>query len=287
MDKGKRRTRTKVVNSDKGVKGSKGNKSTKNPKALDDVVSKPTEDNPKPKKVEGKDTTTKSMGSKPKVKGSTKVKKGSDKKQDSNKQGKVKSDDGSNVKGNEDGVGGKKLFNVQWPGMLRKDSIEEIKIHWPSKAPQVVQDLGGSEDDKEDGVSPTEPMITKPKKRRAPTRVERLAKKREEELREQQIDPMQKQIKELGQPIAARRDLEGSNPIHLHNIVFTDKDIEYVVVVYKKEIRNILLQYEMFFSIDECPYNQMPKTSPYIVIGNDVYELQSFTSINYQDRPIK
>lgn len=84
--------------------------------------------------------------------------------------------------------------------------------------------------------------------------------------------------------IAARMTMDEKEPIRIHYFEHRG-DIEYVRVSFQGETKNLLLHYERF-SREDCPYNQVPVNTPYIVIKNDVYELESFRSIGFESSGI-
>ena len=90
--------------------------------------------------------------------------------------------------------------------------------------------------------------------------------------------------------IAARMSIDGKDTIRLHNVATRTTpsygDIEYVDVTYNDERNNLLSHYERFTK-EDCPYNQVPRVVPYIVIKNDVYEIESFRSVGYEGEVIK
>lgn len=84
--------------------------------------------------------------------------------------------------------------------------------------------------------------------------------------------------------LAARTSLDGDEPIRIHQ--YHEKgELEYVDVTFRGDRKNLQLHYERFRA-GECPYNQLPQTTPYIVIKGDVYEISTFTSIGYREEDI-
>lgn len=84
--------------------------------------------------------------------------------------------------------------------------------------------------------------------------------------------------------LAARNSLDGDEPIRIHQY-HVKGELEYVDVTFRGERKNLQLHYERFRD-DDCPYNQVPQTTPYIVIKGDVYEISTFTSIGYREEDI-
>lgn len=87
--------------------------------------------------------------------------------------------------------------------------------------------------------------------------------------------------------LAARQSLDGETSIRIHDFKAGEEidSIDYVTVSYQDEVRNLLLHYTRFTK-EECPYNQVPQSTPYIVIKDDVYELASFATLSYKDKDI-
>lgn len=81
--------------------------------------------------------------------------------------------------------------------------------------------------------------------------------------------------------LAARNSMDGNYPIRIHNFAHRG-EIEFVDVTFQGDRKNIQLHYKRY-NDDDCPYNQVPQTTPYIVLKNDVYEISTFTTIGYQE----
>lgn len=87
--------------------------------------------------------------------------------------------------------------------------------------------------------------------------------------------------------LAARRDVENKGSLQINGYTYNEEqDVDYVKITYQigeeKETKNLMLHYERYTQ-ENCPYNQIPESTPYVVIKNNVYEISSFTSLGFDD----
>lgn len=86
---------------------------------------------------------------------------------------------------------------------------------------------------------------------------------------------------EVLEVLASRRDMNNAKAVQLHEYN-NENGVEYVKVSYDGEVRNLLL-HNTVYPYGESPYNQEIESVPYIVIKNDVYEINTFLSVGYDD----
>lgn len=58
------------------------------------------------------------------------------------------------------------------------------------------------------------------------------------------------------------------------------KGTQFALVSYDNQEPRYLELHSTMFSKEDCPYNQVPDLVPYLVIENNVYDLDSFSSLD-------
>lgn len=87
--------------------------------------------------------------------------------------------------------------------------------------------------------------------------------------------------KERLEILASRRDKNDKKAIQIHDYNEVN-GVEYVKISYDGEVRNLML-HNTVYPYGESPYNQEIDSVPYVVIKNDVYEINTFVSVGYDD----